>query len=383
MGSKLAAKEAVAKFNVPLVPGTSTPITDINEAKAIAKKIGYPILIKASAGGGGKGMRVVENENYFQNQMERAVSEATSAFGDGAVFIEKYIMKPRHIEFQIFGDQHGNVVHLFERECSIQRRHQKVVEEAPSAVLTPELRKKMGEAAVNAAKAANYYNAGTIEFIYDEDGSFYFLEMNTRLQVEHPVTEMITGLDLVKLQIKIAEGEKLPFEQKDLTINGHAIELRVCAEDPANNFLPDIGTLHTYRRPQGHGVRVDDGYEEGMKIPVQYDPLLAKLVVSAETRELAMDKMIRAIDDYQISGLETTLGFGKFVMQHSAFRKGDFNTRFIEHYFKPEMLKGKPDEDEEKLASALATMVMNQTKSKQSVTSTATTPTSKWRKNRV
>jgi propionyl-CoA carboxylase alpha chain len=315
--------------------------------------------------------------------MERAVSEATSAFGDGAVFIEKYIMKPRHIEFQIFGDKHGNVVHLFERECSIQRRHQKVVEEAPSAVLTPELRKKMGEAAVNAAKAANYYNAGTIEFIYDEDGSFYFLEMNTRLQVEHPVTEMITGLDLVKLQIKIAEGEKLPFEQKDLTINGHAIELRVCAEDPANNFLPDIGTLHTYRRPQGHGVRVDDGYEEGMKIPVQYDPLLAKLVVSAETRELAIDKMIRAIDDYQISGLETTLGFGKFVMQHSAFRKGDFNTRFIENYFKPEMLKGKPDEDEEKLASALATMVMNQTKSKQSVTSTATTPTSKWRKNRV
>jgi propionyl-CoA carboxylase alpha chain len=383
MGSKLAAKEAVAKFNVPLVPGTSTPITDINEAKAIAKKIGYPILIKASAGGGGKGMRVVENENDFQNQMERAVSEATSAFGDGAVFIEKYIMKPRHIEFQIFGDKHGNVVHLFERECSIQRRHQKVVEEAPSAVLTPELRKKMGEAAVNAAKAANYYNAGTIEFIYDEDGSFYFLEMNTRLQVEHPVTEMITGLDLVKLQIKIAEGEKLPFEQKDLTINGHAIELRVCAEDPANNFLPDIGTLHTYRRPQGHGVRVDDGYEEGMKIPVQYDPLLAKLVVSAETRELAMDKMIRAIDDYQISGLETTLGFGKFAMQHSAFRKGDFNTRFIEHYFKPEMLKGKPDEDEEKLASALAAMVMNQTKSKQSVTSNVTTPTSKWRKNRV
>ncbi|MFM9836684.1 MAG: acetyl/propionyl/methylcrotonyl-CoA carboxylase subunit alpha, partial [Cyclobacteriaceae bacterium] len=238
MGSKLAAKEAVAKFNVPLVPGTSTPITNIDEAKTIAKKIGYPILIKASAGGGGKGMRVVENEREFQNQMERAVSEATSAFGDGAVFIEKYIAKPRHIEFQIFGDQHGNVVHLFERECSIQRRHQKVVEEAPSAVLTPELRKKMGEAAVNAAKAAKYFNAGTIEFILDEDMSFYFLEMNTRLQVEHPVTEMITGLDLVKLQIKIAEGEKLPFKQEDLEIHGHAIEVRVCAEDPANNFLP-------------------------------------------------------------------------------------------------------------------------------------------------
>ncbi|MFM7852949.1 MAG: ATP-grasp domain-containing protein, partial [Flammeovirgaceae bacterium] len=224
-------------------------ITDIGEAKSIAKKIGYPVLIKASAGGGGKGMRVVENENEFENQMERAISEAMAAFGDGSVFIEKYVLKPRHIEFQIFGDKHGNVVHLFERECSIQRRHQKVVEEAPSAVLTPELRKKMGEAAVNAAKAANYYNAGTIEFIYDEDGSFYFLEMNTRLQVEHPVTELITGLDLVKLQIKIAEGENLRFKQEDLHIHGHAIELRVCAEDPSNNFLPDIGTLHTYRRP--------------------------------------------------------------------------------------------------------------------------------------
>ena len=246
MGSKLAAKTAVAKFGVPLVPGTSEPISDVKTAKKIAAEIGYPVLIKANAGGGGKGMRMVENEDEFLEQMDRAVSEATSAFGDGSVFIEKYVSRPRHIEFQIFGDQHGNVVHLFERECSIQRRHQKVIEEAPSSILTHELRKKMGEAAVNVARAANYYNAGTVEFLVDEKLNFYFLEMNTRLQVEHPVTEEITGLDLVKLQIKVAEGEKLPFQQGDLKINGHAIEVRVYAEDPVNNFLPDIGILKTY-----------------------------------------------------------------------------------------------------------------------------------------
>jgi acetyl-CoA carboxylase biotin carboxylase subunit len=339
MGSKLAAKAAVAKFDVPLVPGTSEPISDIVAAKKISKKIGYPILIKASAGGGGKGMRVVESESDFENQMERAISEATSAFGDGSVFIEKYVTQPRHIEFQIFGDQHGNVVHLFERECSIQRRHQKVIEEAPSSILTPELRKQMGEAAVNVAKAANYYNAGTVEFIVDENKNFYFLEMNTRLQVEHPVTEMITGLDLVKLQIKVAEGEKLPFQQNDLTIRGHAVEVRVYAEDPTNNFLPDIGTLTTYKRPQGHGIRVDDGFEQGMAIPFYYDPMIAKMICHDETRERAIEKTIRAIDEYEITGLETTLGFCKMVMQHEAFRSGDFDTKFVEKYFKPELLK--------------------------------------------
>ena len=252
MGSKLAAKKAAEKFKVPLVPGTSEPIRDVAKAKKLSAEIGYPILIKASAGGGGKGMRVVTNEGEFSEQMERAVSEATSAFGDGSVFIEKFVTNPRHIEFQIFGDQHGNVVHLFERECSIQRRHQKVVEEAPSSILTPALRAKMGEAAVNVARSCGYYNAGTVEFIMDEKMNFYFLEMNTRLQVEHPVTEQITGLDLVHLQIRVAEGEKIPFKQEDLRINGHAVEVRVYAEDPANNFLPDIGTLKTYRRPQGH-----------------------------------------------------------------------------------------------------------------------------------
>ena len=382
MGSKLGAKAAVAKFNVPLVPGTSEPITDIGKAKRISMEIGYPVLIKASAGGGGKGMRIVNDENEFEEQMERAVSEATSAFGDGSVFIEKYVTQPRHIEFQIFGDQHGNVVHLFERECSIQRRHQKVVEEAPSSVLTPELRKQMGDAAVNAAKAANYYNAGTIEFILDGNLNFYFLEMNTRLQVEHPVTEQITGLDLVKLQIKIAEGEKLPFKQEDLKINGHAVEVRVYAEDPSNNFLPDIGTLKTYKRPQGHGIRVDDGFEQGMAIPFYYDPMIAKMICHDETREKAINKTIRAIDEYEITGLETTLGFCKFVMQHDAFRSGNFDTKFVENYFKPEVLQAKPDDAEELLAVALAVSSMNQKPSASPVAESSPS-TSKWKKNRL
>jgi propionyl-CoA carboxylase alpha chain len=382
MGSKLGAKAAVAKFNVPLVPGTAEPISDIAKAKKVALEIGYPILIKASAGGGGKGMRIVEDEALFDEQMERAVSEAISSFGDGSVFIEKYVAKPRHIEFQILGDQHGNVVHLFERECSIQRRHQKVVEEAPSSILTPELREQMGEAAVNAAKAANYYNAGTIEFILDENLNFYFLEMNTRLQVEHPVTEQITGLDLVKLQIKIAEGEPLPFKQEELTIKGHAIEVRVYAEDPANNFLPDIGTLVTYKRPQGHGIRVDDGFEEGMAIPFYYDPMIAKMICTAHTRQEAVDKMIRAIDEYEITGVETTLGFCKFVMQHEAFRSGNFDTKFVENYFRPEVLNPQPNDREELLAALLATIVFSSAK-KQEVRSVENQTESKWRKNRI
>jgi acetyl-CoA carboxylase biotin carboxylase subunit len=382
MRSKLGAKAAVSKFNVPLVPGTAEPISDVGAAKKVAKEIGYPILIKASAGGGGKGMRIVENENEFEEQMERAVSEAISAFGDGAVFIEKYVSQPRHIEFQIFGDQHGNVVHLFERECSIQRRHQKVVEEAPSSVLTPELRKKMGEAAVNAAKAANYFNAGTIEFILDDKMNFYFLEMNTRLQVEHPVTEQITGLDLVKLQIKVAEGEKLPFKQEDLKINGHAIEVRVYAEDPANNFLPDIGTLKTYRRPQGHGIRVDDGFEQGMTIPFYYDPMIAKMICHDETRERAIEKTIRAINEYEITGVETTLGFCNFVMKHDAFRSGNFSTKFVEQYFKPEYLREEATEEEGMIASALAVELIASTK-QTSARHTVPSTESKWKKNRL
>jgi len=385
MGSKLAAKAAVAKFNVPLVPGTAEPITNIDDAKKIAAEVRYPILIKASAGGGGKGMRVVEDEASFTEQMERAVSEAKSAFGDGSVFIEKYITKPRHIEFQIFGDKHGNVVHLFERECSIQRRHQKVVEEAPSSVLTPEKRKAMGEAAINVAKACGYYGAGTVEFILDQNLDFYFLEMNTRLQVEHPVTEEVTGLDLVKLQIRIAEGEKIPFRQEDLKINGHAVEIRVYAEDPANNFLPDIGTLETYKRPQGHGIRVDDGFEQGMAIPFYYDPMIAKLICHAENREAAIEKMIRAIREYEITGLETTLGFCRFVMEHPAFRSGDFDTRFVENYFKPSVLQSEDFGHEEMLAAVLATTIFNGNggSNTKAETTTVAPAQSKWRKNRL
>jgi acetyl-CoA carboxylase, biotin carboxylase subunit len=382
MGSKLAAKAAVAKFNVPLVPGTSEPIADIGVAKKIAAEIGYPILIKASAGGGGKGMRVVEDEKSFEEQMERATSEAISAFGDGSVFIEKYITKPRHIEFQIFGDQHGNVVHLFERECSIQRRHQKVVEEAPSAILTPEKRKSMGEAAINVAKSCGYYGAGTVEFILDDKLEFYFLEMNTRLQVEHPVTEEITGLDLVKLQIAVAQGEKIPFRQEDLKINGHAVEVRVYAEDPANNFLPDIGTLTTYKRPQGHGIRVDDGFEQGMSIPFYYDPMIAKLICRADTRQGAIEKMIRAIDEYEITGLETTLGFCKFVMKHEAFRSGNFDTRFVENYFKPEVLQTKGTEEDEMIAALIAAKIL-ESKKIAPESAPAKTQESAWKKNRL
>ncbi len=338
MGSKIGAKQAVSQFNVPLVPGTQEALRDIIEAKNIANSIGYPVLVKASAGGGGKGMRIVNTENEFEEAIKMAQSEALASFGDDAVFIEKFVGSPKHIEIQLLGDQHGNVVYLFERECSIQRRHQKLVEEAPSSCLTPEIRKKMGEAAVNVAKASNYYGAGTVEFLVDESLNFYFLEMNTRLQVEHPVTEQIVGLDLVKEQIRIARGEKLGYTQDDLKIKGHAIELRVCAEDPMNNFLPDIGKLVSYKTPQGYGVRVDDSFEEGMEIPIQYDPMIAKLITFGSTREEARLRMIRAIHDYQISGIETTLSFGDFVMKHPAFIEGDFDTKFIEKYFQADML---------------------------------------------
>ena len=354
MGSKLAAKQAVSKYDIPLVPGTEEAISDIPMAKERAAEIGYPILIKASAGGGGKGMRIVENESEFEEQMQRAVSEAQSSFGDSAVFIEKYISSPRHIEIQVLGDQQGNIVYLFERECSIQRRHQKVIEEAPSSVVSPEMRKAMGEAAVGVAKACGYYGAGTVEFIVDADLNFFFLEMNTRLQVEHPVTEMITGKDLVREQILIAEGNPLSFTQDELKISGHALEVRVYAEDPKNNFLPDIGRLETYRRPQGPGIRVDDGFEEGMDIPIYYDPMIAKLITYAENRNAAIGKMVRAIDDYRIVGIQTTLDFCKFAITHEAFVSGAFDTKFVENYFKPEILNEEINDFEMELLSALA-----------------------------
>ncbi len=360
MGSKLAAKDAAKKFGVPMVPGIEEAITDIAMAKEIGQRVGYPVLIKASAGGGGKGMRVVETEADLQEQMERAISEAISAFGDGAVFIEKYVTSPRHVEMQMLGDTHGNIVYLFERECSIQRRHQKLVEEAPSVVLTPPLRQAMGEAAIKVCKACNYVGAGTVEFLMDDQMNFYFLEMNTRLQVEHPVTEMITGLDLVEMQIRIARGESLPFTQEDLRINGHAIELRVCAEDPMNNFLPSVGTLSRYRIPEGFDVRVDSGYEEGMEVPIFYDPLLAKLAVHGKTRAEAIQRMKEAIAQYEVEGVATTLPFGRFVMDHEAFVSGNFDTNFIKYYYAPEkMLESHQAEAEVAALLALRAYLAN------------------------
>lgn len=380
MGNKLSAKAAALKYNIPMVPGTEEAIQDVNEAKQRAVEVGFPILIKAAAGGGGKGMRIVEQAADFEEQMQLAVSEATSAFGDGAVFIERYVTSPRHIEIQVLGDSHGNIVHLFERECSVQRRHQKVIEEAPSSVLTEEIRQQMGKCAVDVARSVNYTGAGTVEFILDENLDFFFLEMNTRLQVEHPVTELITGIDLVKEQIKIASGEKLSFNQEDLKISGHAIELRVYAEDPANNFLPDIGTLQTYSTPKGNGVRVDDGFEQGMEIPIYYDPMIAKLITYGKDREEAIERMIRAIEEYDITGIETTLAFGKFVMQHEAFKTGNFDTHFVGKYFKPESLKVQ-DETEALIAAVIAAQLFEKKDVK--LEDGIVKNTSDWRKNRL
>ncbi|MFM2203969.1 MAG: acetyl-CoA carboxylase biotin carboxylase subunit [Bacteroidota bacterium] len=363
MGSKISAKQAAKKFGVPMVPGTEDPLQSAEEAITIAAGIGYPILIKASAGGGGKGMRVVNSEAELAEQMQLAKSEALSAFGNDDVFIEKYVAAPKHIEIQLMGDQHGNYVYLFERECSIQRRHQKLIEEAPSSCLTSSIREAMGTCAVAVAKACGYYGAGTVEFLVDEQLNFYFLEMNTRLQVEHCVTEMITGIDLVKAQIEVARGEVLSFTQENLKINGHAIELRVCAEDPYNNFLPDTGTLEIYITPKGPGVRVDDGYEQGQAIPIYYDPMIAKLIVHAPTRNEAIQKMSRAIDEYHIKGIQTTLPFGKWAIHTDAFSKGNFDTKFIDTYFKSEFLQSE-DVATQEVAAQVALYIWEQEKLK-------------------
>ena len=345
MGDKLDAKQAVKAFDVPMVPGTDEALEDKATGKKIAAEIGYPVLIKASAGGGGKGMRVVEAESEFDEQFDRAVSEATSSFGNGAVFIEKFVQQPKHIEIQILADAHGNVIHLNERECSIQRRHQKVVEEAPSPVLDADLRARMGAAAVNVAKSCEYEGVGTVEFLLDKDKNFYFLEMNTRLQVEHPVTEEITGLDLVEEQIKVARGEALSLKQEDIGIKGHSIEIRVYAEDPENDFLPDLGKIVRYKKPNGLGVRVDDGYEEGMTIPLTYDPMISKLIVHGKDRDEAIEKMLKAIDEYEILGFSTTLGFCRFACDHEEFRNGKFTINFVGDHYKPEMLRVEPSEE--------------------------------------
>lgn len=384
MGSKLAAKETVKPFGVPLVPGTDHPILNADEAAAVAEKIGFPLLIKASAGGGGKGMRVVEKMTDLSNAFERAVSEAVNSFGDGSVFIERFVTSPRHIEIQILADSHGNCVHLFERECSIQRRHQKVIEEAPSAVLSDELREEMGQCAIQVAKSCQYEGAGTVEFLLDDQHRFYFLEMNTRLQVEHPVTECITNVDLVREQIRIAEGRALPFQQTDLEMRGHAIEVRVYAEDARAGFLPTTGTLNRYIPPTGPGVRVDDGVEEGQEIPIHYDPMLSKLVVHGHTREAAIERAIVAIDEYEITGVSTTLDFGRFAINHEAFRSGNFDTHFVNAHFQDGALDRPSDLADADLAKLVVGM-LEQSPVAAPLTdeTTRTTTSSNWKKRRL
>jgi acetyl/propionyl-CoA carboxylase alpha subunit len=387
MGSKIASKQAVKAFGVPLVPGIDEAIKNPDDALLVAIEVGFPVLVKASAGGGGKGMRVVDRKEDFLSALQMAQNEARSAFGDDSVFIEKYVGSPRHIEIQLMADNYGNACYLFERECSIQRRHQKLVEEAPSAVLTEEIRRAMGEAAVNVAKACNYSGAGTVEFLLSENMEFYFLEMNTRLQVEHPVTELITGIDLVKEQIRVAAGETLSFSQGDLKIHGHAIELRICAEDPLNQFLPNVGTVETYKVPQGSGIRVDDCMESGMEIPIYYDNMLAKLIVWAPNRLDAIARMRRAIGEYVITGIETTLMFGDFVMTHPAFIEGKFDTHFIQQYFTPEaMLPPLLDEQEQALLGLAALEFFHREKaqngSSADISSNGGAVTSDWYLNR-
>lgn len=334
MGDKITARRRMIAAGVPVVPGTTEAITSEEEALRIIREIGLPVMIKASAGGGGKGMRLVHSEHDIESALRAARSEAKAAFGDDAVYIEKYIASPHHIEFQILGDQHGNIVHLFERECSVQRRHQKVIEETPSPNLTPEVREAMGRHAVAAAAAVNYFGAGTIEFIMDDDHNYYFLEMNTRLQVEHPITERVVGVDLVKLQIQIAEGKPLPFRQEDLRQNGHAIECRIYAEDPANNFMPSPGKIKHITEPLGLGVRHDGYVYPGYEIPMYYDPMISKLIVWGIDRQEAIARMRRALYAYKISGVSTSIPFLEKIMQHPVFIHGNYNTHFIENHLK-------------------------------------------------
>lgn len=381
MGSKTAARELMANAGVPIVPGTKEKISSFDRAIEIANEVGYPILLKAAAGGGGKGMRKVESEAYLQESLEGAQREALNAFGDDSVYVEKFIENPKHIEIQILADSHGNYIHLGERDCSIQRRHQKVIEEAPSAVLDEETRNRMGQVAVNAAKACDYVNAGTIEFLLDKHKNFYFLEMNTRLQVEHPVTELVTGVNLVKEQILIAAGEKLKLTQDDVKINGHAIECRIYAEDPFNNFMPDIGKINYVRQPGGYGVRVDSGIESGTEVSMHFDPMLSKLIVWGQDRIAAISRIEAALKNYRIKGVKTVIPFLIAVMQHPEFRYGHFDTGFIEHSFDFDVLD-KMKKEHEELIAAIAAFGYRMTKNEKKVNNVKP-QISKWKENHL
>ncbi|HEX4137545.1 MAG TPA: acetyl-CoA carboxylase biotin carboxylase subunit [Bryobacteraceae bacterium] len=336
MGSKTEARRVAKAGGAPIVPGTESGLTSAADAVAFAREAGFPVMLKAVAGGGGKGMRRVDRMEDLAAAFDAASSEALRAFGNGTVYIEKLIENARHIEIQVLGDQHGNLVHLGERECSVQRRHQKVIEESPSSFVSrmPGMRERMGEAAIRAARAAGYYNAGTVEFLADQFGNFYFLEMNTRLQVEHPVTELVTGLDLVRLQLEIAAGERLPFTQDDIALRGAAIECRIYAEDPANNFFPSPGRIERLSEPSGPGVRLDSGIYPGWNVPLDYDPMLAKLIVWAGTRDQAIERMLRALGEYQVGGIRTNLPLFRLILNDPAFRRGDLHTGYLEELLK-------------------------------------------------
>ncbi|MEW6003710.1 MAG: acetyl-CoA carboxylase biotin carboxylase subunit [Stygiobacter sp.] len=358
MGGKTEARTLMKQNNVPIVPGTTEPISNIEEGKKIAKEIGYPIMLKAVSGGGGKGMRKVFSQQEFENAFNLATSESKKAFGNSEVYIEKYIENPKHIEVQILADKHGNYLHLFERECSMQRRHQKVIEEAPSITINENIRKKITQTAIQAAKACNYYNAGTIEFLLDKNKNFYFLEMNTRLQVEHPVTEMITGFDIVKEQIKIAEGKELSIKQEDLNIFGHAIECRIYAEDVENNFSPSTGKITLHRLTSGPGIRIERGIDVSSDVPIYYDPMLAKVIAWGSNREEAIARMKRALSEYQICGVITNIPFYKWILSQEEFLDGSFDINFIENKFIPlipnKWKENLPEEYEEVIASLSA-----------------------------
>jgi acetyl-CoA carboxylase biotin carboxylase subunit len=356
MGSKVAARQLAIAANVPVVPGTTEALRDADEARAIAEQFGYPVLLKAAAGGGGKGMRVVREASELSASLDAARREAKNAFGDDAVYVEKYVVGPRHVEIQVLGDMHGNMISLLERECSVQRRHQKMIEEAPSVAVSPELRRRMGETAVRAAKAAGYVNAGTCEFLLDRDGNFYFLEMNTRLQVEHPVTEFVTGLDLVQWQIRVAAGEALPFRQEDIIPRGWAIECRITSEDSANGFLPSTGTVSYLRVPSGPGVRWDGGIETGSEIGLHYDPMLAKLIVYAANREAAIDRMHRALLELTIDGIESSRDFHLRVMEDAEFRAGAIEIQWLERRL-DSLIKQKPPAETTRLAALVAALI--------------------------